>query len=70
MKTTNECIQIAASGGGLDLTKAGKSTNDLIMIAAAAAGKGAQIWVPGSKSTNDLIQIAAAGRGCVFVKFD
>lgn len=72
MKTTSDCIQIAAAGGGLDLSKGGKTTNDLIMIAAAAAnsGKNPQIWISGSKTTPDLLQIVSAGKGCVLVKFD
>lgn len=70
MKTTEDCIMIAAAGGGLDLTNAGKTTEDLIRIAAAASGKGAVIWVPGSKTTQDLIRISSAGKGCVMVRFD
>ncbi|WFU89477.1 hypothetical protein QA644_10765 [Rhizobium sp. CC1099] len=70
MKSTDDCIRIAAAGGGLDLTTGAKSTDDLIRIASAASARGAPIWVPGSKSTDDLIRIAAAGKGCVMVRFD
>lgn len=70
MKSTDDCIKIARAGGGLDLSKAGKSTDDLIRIAHAASEKGATIWVPGSKSVDDLIRIAHAGKGCVMVRFD
>lgn len=70
MKTTEDCIRIAAAGGGLDLSKGNKTTEDLIRIAAAASSSGAPIWVSGSKLTDDLIRIVTAGRGCVMVRFD
>jgi hypothetical protein len=69
MISTDDCIRIAAAGGGLDLSRAAKSTDDLIKIAAAASGKGAVIYVSGSKPTDDLIRIASAGKGCVMVRF-
>jgi hypothetical protein len=70
MKSTDDCIRIVNAGGGLDLSKASKSTDDLIRIARTASEKGATIWVPGSKSVDDLIRIANAGKGCVVVRFD
>lgn len=70
LKPTRDCIQIAAAGGGLDLSSGGKPTDDLVQIAAAmaSASKGANLWISGNKPTEDLIKIVSAGKGCVVVK--
>lgn len=71
MKSTEDCIRIAAAGGGLDLRNAAKSTDDLIRIAAAARQSGANIMVKGTgKPTDACIRIAAAGHGCVTFYFE
>lgn len=71
MRTTEDCIRIAAAGGGLDLRSTAKTTEDLIRIAGAASSKMARILINGKvKTTEDLIRIGAAGKGCVLFSFD
>lgn len=71
MKTTDDCIRIAAAGGGLDLRNASKTTEDLIRIASAASRYGATVMVKGSgKTTDDCIRIASAGKGSVTFYFE
>jgi hypothetical protein len=70
MKTTDDLIRIATAGGGLDLRNAGKPTEDLILIAAAASKARANIMIKGNKPTEDLMRIATAGKGCVTIYFD
>lgn len=65
--TIDELIQIAAAGGGLDLTKYQNLTVDqLIDIAAAASNSGARVHVESNgKTTDEMIQIASKGNGAV-----
>jgi len=69
MKTTEDCIRIAAAGGGMDLSGAGKTTEDLIRIASAVRKGGGTIYIPGSKTTEDVIRICSAAPGKVIVRW-
>jgi DNA replication protein len=69
-KSLDELIHIAAAGGGFTIEAGTFPSDDLVRIAAAAAGTGAQIVIHGvtGRSTEDLVRIAGAGRGSV--RFD
>jgi len=71
MKTKDQLIHIAATGGGLRLNGANWSKDDLVSIAAAAVSKKARIVIYNAdmKTQDELIHIAAAGQGCVFFEF-
>jgi DNA replication protein len=60
-------VRIAAAGGGIRFNVRGRSTDDLVRIAAAASTGGARLFLSGmsGRSTDDLIKIAAAGKGSV-----
>jgi hypothetical protein len=67
-RPTADLIRIAAAGGGFRISTA-RGVNDLLKIAAAAAGSShhARIIITGADilSAEDLIQIAGAGQGAV-----
>lgn len=70
----NDLVRIAAAGGGLKLSAADISPNDLVRIA-VSAGKHepfpSRIVITDAKhvAPNDLVRIAVAGRGCVMFEF-
>ena len=66
-KSLDELIHIAAAGGGFTIEARTFPSDDLVRIAAAAAGTGAEIVMRGvsARSTEDLVRIAGAGRGAV-----
>lgn len=70
MKTIDELIQIAASGGGI-VIDANRTTQDLVRIASYAAGKGSRVIIKGasSKPMRDLEEIAHSGMGVVIFDF-
>lgn len=65
--TTDSLVRIASAGGGLIVDARGKSTDNLIRIAAAASISGAKITIKyyDGIMTDNLVRIAAAGKGCV-----
>lgn len=66
-RTTVDCMQVVAAGGGITLDASKRTTIELMQIAAAASRTGAAVILTGSefKPTTDLLQIASAGKGCV-----
>ena len=60
-------IRIVANGGGLVIDGSSMATDDLVRIAANAAGKGSHIVVRnvGTKSIDELVRIAASGQGAM-----
>jgi len=70
MISTDELVQIATAGGGLDLRNVVISTDDLTRIAAAAAKTRASIKIKATRPLQAMIDIAAAGQGCVVIYFD
>jgi hypothetical protein len=68
MKTTDELIKIAASGGGLIFEAGKRTTDELANIAAAARRSGATVIFRNSaiRKTDSLVRIAVAGKGHVF----
>ena len=66
-KSLDELIHIAAAGAGFTIEAGTFASEDLVRIAAAAAGTGAQVVIHGAsgRATEDLLRIAKAGRGCV-----
>lgn len=66
-KSLDDLIHIAAAGGGFTMEAGTFSSDDLVRIAAAVAGTGAQVVIHGvtGRTTEDLVRIAAAGRGAV-----
>jgi hypothetical protein len=71
-KTTDDLIKIAYAGGSMRTNLAGRSTEDISKIAAAAYQGGAKLHLLGlgSRTTEDLINIATAGHGQGTVMFD
>ena len=66
-KTVEDLTRIANAGGGLHLSAASYTTEDLICIAHASSKKKARLHLSSckSKTTEDLLRIANAGKGCV-----
>ena len=65
--STADLVRIADAGGGFRLDAAGRPTDDLVEIAAAASSWGTRLVFAGmsGRSTDDLVKIAGAGEGCV-----
>ena len=63
-----ELTKIARAGGGFTVNAAGRSKEDLVQIATAAADRGGQIHIShvAQMTTDELVEIATAGKGCVF----
>ena len=66
-KNVDELIHIAAAGGGFRIESGTHAAEDLVRIAAAAAGTGARVVIHGVsvRPSEDLVRIAKAGRGAV-----
>jgi hypothetical protein len=64
---TNDVVRLAAAGDGFEMNAAGRPTEDLIRIAAAAGSSEARIVFRGLgvRPLSELIRIAAAGKGGV-----
>jgi hypothetical protein len=62
---TDDLVRIATAGAGFRLDAAGRSTEDLIAIAAATSDWGVRLVFAGmeGRPTDDLIRIADAGEG-------
>jgi hypothetical protein len=69
-RSTEELVRIVQAGGGLKLTATHRSTDDLVLIAAAAPDWGVPVTLSGleDRSTDDLVLIAEAGQGSVILK--
>ncbi len=69
-RSTDDLIGILKAGGGLKLTATDRSTEDLVLIASAAADWGVAVTFSGleDRSTDDLVLIAEAGQGSVVLK--
>lgn len=69
-RSTEELIRLVQAGGGLKLTATDRSTEDLVLIAAAAAEWGVFVTFSGleGRTTDDLLRIVAAGQGSVVLK--
>lgn len=67
MKTTDELVKIASSGGGLVVEVGRRTTDELIRISAAAKQSGATVIFRNmaTRKTDALMKIAAAGKGRV-----
>lgn len=66
-RPTEELVRIAVAGGGFRLDTAGRSTDELVTIAAAASEWGVRLVFAGveDRTTDDLVRIADAGEGTV-----
>lgn len=62
-----DLVRIVAAGGSLTLDASGRSTEELLLIAAAAAESGARVDLRGlgNRSTDELVLIAKAGAGAI-----
>ena len=69
-RSTEDLIRLVQAGGGLTLTATDRSTDGLVLIAAAAAEWGVPVTFSGleSRSTDDLLRIVDAGQGSVVLK--
>ena len=69
-KNLDDLIHIGAAGGGFTIEAGTFPSDDLVRIAAAVAGTGAEVVIHGmtGRPTEDLVRIAGAGRGAV--RFD
>lgn len=69
--TTDDLIKIARAGGGFIIDTNGRTDDDLIRIATAAAQGGGTVTIQRVryKRTIDLVEIAVAGRGHVVFDF-
>jgi len=67
-KTTEQLIQIVTAGGGI-IIDGSQPIDELVQIAAAAAGSGATVIIKNAdaKTTHRLTEVAAAGRGNVIM---
>lgn len=69
-RSTEDLIRVVRAGGGLRLTATDRSTDDLVLIASAAADWSVTVTFSGldDRSTDDLVLIADAGQGSVVLK--
>ena len=66
-RPTEDLVRIARAGAGFRLDTGGRSTDDLVAIAAAASDWGTRLAFTGvgSRFTDELVLIAEAGEGNV-----
>ena len=66
MRLTSDLVRIAAAGGGFTIDTNGRTTDDLVQIAAAAREQAIIVIRKVSHMrTDDLVRIAAACKGSV-----
>jgi hypothetical protein len=66
-KTTDDLINIMRAGAGMRIDVLGRTTDELMQIAAAAKSGGGQLTIVGMSvyNTGDLMRIGRAGSGHV-----
>lgn len=66
-KTVGELVRIAHEGGGFELSAPGRTTDEIVRVAAAASLSGAQIRISSvrGRTVDKLVRIAFAGKGSV-----
>ena len=66
-KTTDDLINIMRTGAGIRIDVLGRTTDELMQIAAAAKSGGGQLTIVGMSiyNTGDLMRIGQAGSGHV-----
>jgi hypothetical protein len=69
-RSTEDLVRLVSAGGGLKLTATDRPTDDLVLIAAAAADWGVPVTFSGidCRGTDDLVRIVEAGQGSVILK--
>lgn len=69
--STDKLAQAAASGGMCRLSGTGRSTAELVRIAAATAGSGGTLTLTDMRMrpTDDLVEITRSGEGSVNFEF-
>ena len=70
-RTETDLLTIASAGGGMILDASGKTTTELIDLAAVTATAGGTLTLQnvGGFTTSDLVRIAAAGSTHVIFQF-
>ena len=66
-RSTDELVNILSAGGGFRFNASPRSTNELVLLAGAAARGKAKLILAGLtiRTTDELVSIAAAGQGNV-----
>lgn len=67
MRSTDELIRMADSGGNFAVAATGHTADDLLRVARAASRRQTKVTLSNLShlSTDDLIRIGSVGKGCV-----
>jgi hypothetical protein len=70
MQKTNDIITLISRGANLEIKSGGRSVDDLIEIATAAAKHSVRLTIDANKSLEDLIDIVEAGGGAITIRVE